>query len=59
EVKVDAESHIQMCGGRVLSALITKDIPEEAILGGYGYDSPTAGFAPQLELVSLRKDVKE
>ncbi|KAF9984481.1 hypothetical protein BGZ75_003934 [Mortierella antarctica] len=49
EIKVDAESHIQMCGGRVLSVLITKDITEEAIQGGYGYDAPNAGFAPQLE----------
>ncbi|KAF9273750.1 hypothetical protein BGZ68_001242 [Mortierella alpina] len=49
EVKVDAESHMQMCGGRVLSVFITKDITEEALQGGYGYDAPTAGFAPQLE----------
>ncbi|KAF9556678.1 hypothetical protein EC968_008093 [Mortierella alpina] len=49
EVKVDAESNILMYGGRVISALITKDIPEEALQGGYAYNSPTAGFAPRME----------
>ncbi|KAF9945423.1 hypothetical protein BGZ72_001342, partial [Mortierella alpina] len=48
EIKQDA-SNIQMFGGRVLSVLITKDITQEALHGGYAYNSPTAGFAPQLE----------
>ncbi|GJJ70444.1 hypothetical protein EMPS_02793 [Entomortierella parvispora] len=43
--------NIQTCKdrGRVLSVLISKDIPLEAMKGGFAYNSLTAGRAPRAE----------
>jgi len=48
EVIEDAQN-VLMHGDRVLSVLITKDIPLEAMKGGYAYNGNTAGGAARIE----------
>ncbi|KAG0026108.1 hypothetical protein BGZ83_005500, partial [Gryganskiella cystojenkinii] len=48
EIVEDAQN-IEMDVDRIFSVLVTKDIPLDALKGGCGYNSPTAGHAPHLE----------